>query len=136
MGRRWTTNQYMARRLRRMERRAFNRMWSDITHPPSASGTRKCVDCACNLNCSRNRKGNHQNCFRANPSYVEKNVDELYNPTETEPIQISKKPSVGFVLLVCAIIAVIFIGISLLFKVNGLLGCIVMVLFIFFVISR
>lgn len=94
MGRRWTTNQYMARRLRRMERRAFNRMWREITHKPSS------------------------------------------NKSRMWHAQSQNEPSAGIVLLVCAIIAVIFIGISLLFKVSGILGCVVMVLFILFLISH
>lgn len=65
MGRRWTTNQYMARYFRRLERRAFNRMLDEISHPPSADGSRKCGNCAHNASCTRNRKGNHLNCFRA-----------------------------------------------------------------------
>lgn len=65
MGRRWTTNQYMARYFRRLERRAFNHMLDEISHPPSADGSRKCGNCAHNASCTRNGKGNHLNCFRA-----------------------------------------------------------------------
>ena len=63
MGRRWTTNQYMDRYMRRMERRAFYRAWDNAHQPKSPDGTRKCVNCAHNNTCDRPRKGNHLYCF-------------------------------------------------------------------------
>ena len=65
MARRWTTNQYMARYERRLERKAFNKMWDDVTHPPSPDGTRRCENCAKNGSCTLNRRGNHGACFVA-----------------------------------------------------------------------
>lgn len=64
MGRRWTTNQYMNRYIRRMERRAFNRSWDNVHKPKSPDGTRKCANCAYDSTCDRPRHGNHMNCFR------------------------------------------------------------------------
>jgi len=63
--RRWTTNQYMARYTRRLERRAFNRMLDEVHHPQSADGTRRCADCVHNASCTKPRKGNHISCFTA-----------------------------------------------------------------------
>lgn len=64
MGRRWTTNQYMDRYWRRMERRAFYRDWDNAHQPKSPDGTRKCVNCVYDASCDRPRKGNHLYCFR------------------------------------------------------------------------
>lgn len=65
MGRRWTTNQYMDRYERRLERRAFNKMWDNVHRPPSQDGSRRCADCAKNAACTLNRRCNHGACFVA-----------------------------------------------------------------------
>lgn len=51
------------RYCRNRSRQAFNSLWADITRPPAANGSRRCVDCARNGNCGLNRRGSHTNCF-------------------------------------------------------------------------
>ena len=85
MGRRWTTKQYMDRYERRLERRAFNKMWDEVHHPPSPDGTRRCANCARNASCTRNRRCNHGACFvaaarsaPANEAEQKSNVDLFF----------------------------------------------------------
>lgn len=80
MGRKWTTDQYMDRHVRRMERRAFYKSYDDVTHPPSPDGTRLCKNCAKNETCGLDRRRNHGSCFERAVSKVEaRNASEETN---------------------------------------------------------
>lgn len=120
MGRRWTTNQYMSRYERRLERRAFNRMWDDVHNPPSPDGTRRCVDCARNVGCNLNRRGNHGSCFVA-----------INRKTESTPSEDSKTEVFARIVLAVKIIVPV-IGWVLLAIWNWTIALIVLIVFILF----
>lgn len=104
--RRWNSNQYMARYFRRLERRAFNRMLDEISHPPSADGTRKCGNCAHNASCTRNRKGNHLNCFQAISNTTQEETKKTIDleQRETEQTASQKDISISRILLICFLV--------------------------------
>lgn len=127
MRRRWTTDQYMARYERRLERRAFYKAYDDVTHPPSPDGTRLCKNCAKNETCGLNRRRNHGSCFeRAESQVEERNEGEKGNaPASSDGC---------LIIAVLAMLGVIGIVIALCAQ-NTAVACFVLIFVIIVVLS-
>ena len=126
MRRRWTTDQYMARYERRLERKAFNKLYDDVTHPPSPDGTRLCKNCVKNETCGLNRRRNHGSCFVGIDR--ETKSEPSYEMPETEGSGIGGAVLGGF-------IWILIIGVVILCVAYPALWCIAMVVLIFFVLA-
>lgn len=116
MRRRWTTDQYMDRYERRLERREFYKAYDDVTHPPSPDGTRLCKNCAKNETCGLNRRRNHGSCFAR--------IGEEEKATSKPDAESSEGNGT------VVVVAILILG--LIYLISPALFCIAVVAFIFF----